>query len=534
MMNSRFQLFKKKSVCMALLAMLLLGLTSATSYSFQDEKSSPETSTSSAAPETTGTETSEQSSDGSKEPEDKRSDVVKYAESKGVPTATYEQENTYTLNTLIMFICAVLVIFMHPGFAMLEVGFNSSKNTINILFKNLMTLSVGILLYFFIGFGLMYPGADFEGGYFGFGGSGVTNDLEAIEDNKGVDEALANIEKDNGPDSVLVIIGDGEDAFVTSPLGDYSSFADFLFQCAFAATAATIVSGAVAGRMQFKAYLIFGAILTGLIYPISGMWKWGGGFMAAAEFQDFAGSILVHAVGGFSGLAAAIVLGARIGRFNTDGKSTPIPGHNITFAALGVFILWVGWYGFNPGSQLTYSGAANAGATLSIAVTTSLSASAGAIVAMSVAWAMFGKPDVTMALNGALAGLVSITANCDRVSNSEAMLIGAVGGILVVIGIILLDKIKIDDPVGAWPVHGLCGLWGGIATGVFGDIPGELSRGGFIWVQTYCSLICIVWAFVTMFILFSILKVMGVLRVDEHEETAGLDISEHGMHAYDK
>lgn len=524
MMNSRLKLFKRKSTFVALLAMLSIGLISNTGYSFQDEKAAPESNNSAATPSTSDSE-----------PEDARPDVVKYAESKGVPTATYEQENTYTLNTLIMFICAVLVIFMHPGFAMLEVGFNSSKNTINILFKNLMTLSVGILLYFFIGFGLMYPGSDYEGGYFGFGGSGVNNDLEAIEDNKGIDDAIAGIEEGNGPDSVLVIIGDDKDAFVTSPLGDYSAFADFLFQCAFAATAATIVSGAVAGRMQFKAYLIFGAILTGLVYPISGMWKWGAGFMDAANFQDFAGSILVHALGGFSGLAAAIVLGARIGRFNTDGKSTPIPGHNIPFAALGVFILWVGWYGFNPGSQLTYSGAANAGATLSIAVTTSLSASAGAIVAMAVAWGMFGKPDVTMALNGALAGLVSITANCDRVTNSEAMLIGAVGGILVVIGIILLDKVKIDDPVGAWPVHGLCGLWGGIATGVFGDIPAEeMSRIGFIWVQTYCSLICIVWAFVTMFILFSILKAIGVLRVDEHEETAGLDISEHGMHAYDK
>lgn len=474
--------------------------------------------------------------------EDSRPDVVQYAESKGVPTATYAEENTYAINTLIMFVCAILVIFMHAGFAMLEAGLNSSKNTINILFKNLMTLSIGVLLYFFIGFGLMYPGGDYEGKWFGFGGSGVSNDLEAL-DKAGVDDAikahetaLAEFKKNpegDEPALALMIIGDDESAYVIAELGDYNSSADFLFQCAFAATAATIVSGAVAGRMQFRAYLIFGAIITGLVYPISGMWKWGGGFMAAQGFQDFAGSILVHAVGGFSGLAAAMILGARLGRFDNGGKSTPIPGHNITFAALGVFILWVGWYGFNPGSQLTYSGVSNAGATLTIAVTTTLSAAAGAIVAMSLAWILFGKPDVTMALNGALAGLVSITANCDRVSNNEAMIIGVVGGVLVVLGIMLLDKLKIDDPVGAWPVHGLCGLWGGIATGIFGNLPDEItSQGQFIWVQTYCSLIVIAWAFITMLGLFMALKAAGILRVAEEEETAGLDISEHGMHAY--
>ncbi len=478
---------------------------------------------------------------------DERSAVVQYAESMGVSTATYDEENTYTINTLLMFICAVLVIFMHAGFAMLEAGLNSSKNTINILFKNLMTLSVGILLYFAIGFGLMYPGSASAGGWFGWGGSGVSNDLEAMEKSD-VESAVTSFvaakadyaklpqteaAESEPPSLDLVIIGEGEDAVVTASLGDYSSFADFLFQCAFAATAATIVSGAVAGRMQFRAYLIFSAFLTGLVYPISGMWKWGAGWMDAAGFQDFAGSILVHAVGGFAGLAAAIVLGARIGRFDSSGKSTPIPGHNITFAALGVFILWVGWYGFNPGSQLTYSGAMNAGATLSIAVTTSLSAAAGAIVAMAVAWGIFGKPDVTMALNGALAGLVSITANCDRVSNTEAMLIGAIGGVLVVGGILLLDRLKIDDPVGAWPVHGLCGLWGGMATGIFGTIPDGLTRMGFITVQAYCSVIIIAWAFAAMFVLFSILKATNFLRVSAEEETSGLDVSEHGMHAYD-
>lgn len=473
---------------------------------------------------------------------DPRPEVVQYAASQGVPTATFEQESGYTFNTVIMLICAVLVIFMHAGFAMLEAGLNSSKNTINILFKNLMTLSIGVLLYFFIGFGLMFPGSGYAGGVIGFGGVGVADDLQALERPE-VEKAISDHQSKlaayqadptgEAPTLKLVIIGDGADAQVIAELAPYNNSAAFLFQCAFAATAATIVSGAVAGRMQFRAYLIFSAVITGLIYPISGMWKWGGGWMESVHFQDFAGSILVHAVGGFSGLAAATILGARIGRFDSSGKSTPIPGHNITFAALGVFILWVGWYGFNPGSQLTYFGASNAAATVGIAVTTTLSAAAGAIVAMSLAWCLFGKPDVTMALNGALAGLVSITANCDRVGNLEAILIGIVGGVLVVLGIILLDRLRIDDPVGAWPVHGLCGLWGGLATGIFGDIPvEEMSRFGFIWVQLYCSLIVIAWAFATMLGLFYGLRAIGILRVPAEEETSGLDVAEHGMHAY--
>ncbi len=417
------------------------------------------------------------------------------------PPATAEQELSYTINSLIMFICAVLVILMQAGFAMLEVGLNAAKNTINILFKNVMDLSVGVLLFFILGFGLMYPGGDYAGKWFGFGGSGV--------------------------------MGWGDAAATTvDATADYSPNADFLFQVAFAATAATIVSGAVAGRMKFSAYLIYSAILTGLIYPVSGMWKWGGGALAEWGFADFAGSVVVHAVGGFAGLAGAIVLGPRLGRF-VNGRSIPIPGHNIAFAALGVFVLWVGWYGFNPGSLLTYDGAANANITCYIAVTTSLSAAAGAVAAMAFAWFLFSKPDVTMALNGTLAGLVGITANCDQVTFLSAILIGAIAGILVVLGILLLDKLKIDDPVGAWPVHGLCGVWGGIATGIFGTaIPEGLTRAGYITVQVQATAVICLWAFVTMFILFSILKAIGALRVSAAEEQQGLDISEHGMKAY--
>lgn len=413
------------------------------------------------------------------------------------PLEEFRKENDYTINTLIMFICAVLVLFMQAGFAMVEVGLNSSKNAVNILAKNVMDLCIGVILYLFIGYSLMYPG-----------------------DNWMVGEVIGNI-------TPFVSKSDG-----VQETG-WSNEADFLFQVAFAATAATIVSGAVAGRMKFTSYLVYSAILTGLIYPISGAWKWGGGWAGDMGFQDFAGSVVVHAVGGFAGLAGAIFLGPRIGRFTSDGKSVPIPGHNISFAALGVFILLIGWYGFNPGSQLTYSGAANANATTYIALTTTLAAAIGAIVALVLGWMLFGKPDVTMALNGVLGGLVAITANCDRVSQVESLIIGGVGGALVVAGILILEKLKIDDPVGAWPVHGLCGVWGGLATGIFGDLPdGITSVGSFITVQAICTAAIVAWSFITMSIVFGVLKGMGMLRVSPEVEQVGLDIHEHGLRAY--
>lgn len=405
----------------------------------------------------------------------------------------------YTINTLIMFICAVLVLFMQAGFAMVEVGLNSAKNTVNILAKNVLDVAIGIMLYLLVGYALMYPSEWSIDGYLGTTGSFVERD--------GVGE-----------------VARGE---------NYSNSVDFLFQVAFAATAATIVSGAVAGRMKFASYLIYSAVLTGFVYPISGSWKWGGGWLDQMGFQDFAGSILVHGVGGFAGLAGAILLGPRIGRYSADGKSIPLPGHNITFAALGVFILWVGWYGFNPGSQLTYAGAANAEATTFIAVTTSISAAAGAIGALILAWILFGKPDLTMALNGVLGGLVGITANCDRVTQPSAIVIGLVSGALVVLGVVMLDKLRIDDPVGAWPVHGLCGIWGGVATGIFGELPeGIDSVGSFVGVQLLGAVVVCSWSFFLMLILFSALKAVGLLRVSPEHEQAGLDISEHGMHAY--
>lgn len=349
------------------------------------------------------------------------------------PVEQAVKEQAYAIDNLFVFIAAIFVLFMQAGFAMLEAGLNAAKNVVNILCKNLMDLCVGGLLFFAVGYNLMYPGDAFSGGFFGFGGFFIDS---------GAPEAAG---------------------------GNLHPQIDWLFQVAFAATAATIVSGAVAGRMKFSSYLIYSAVLTGLIYPVAGFWKWGGGWLDVMGFHDFAGSILVHAVGGFAGLAGAIVLGPRIGRYN--GAARAMPGHNLVFSALGVFILWVGWYGFNPGSQLAIVGAENTNAVALVAVNTTLAAAAGAVLALIASWVISKKPDLTFGLNGALAGLVGITANCDSVTNFEAIIIGLVAGILVVVGAKFLDLCKIDDPVGAWPVHGLCGIWGGLATGIFGGHP---------------------------------------------------------------
>lgn len=452
------------------------------------------------------------------EPVTETAEVVVEVETAGeapIDFTALDWDLGYTINSLIMFLCAVLVLFMQAGFAMLEVGLNSQKHAVNILFKNIMDLSVGVLLYLFIGWGLMYhdEGSIIEG-WLGYEGPWVQRDAQGFDEETGAYAADPNANDDGTPYA--------------------SSGADFLFQVAFAATAATIVSGAVAGRMKFHAYLVYSAILTGLVYPISGYWKWGGGALDGWGFQDFAGSIVVHAVGGFAALAGAIILGARTGRFK-DGKAIPMPGHNLTLATLGVFILWIGWYGFNPGSQLTYNGIVNAEATTYIALTTTIAAASGVVSAMTLAWILFGKPDLTMALNGALAGLVGITANCDRVSQSSALIIGLVAGILVVAGIIALEKLHIDDPVGAFPVHGLCGVWGGLATGFFGsfdDVDGIETRMDFIMVQAWSTLIICAWAFLTMAAVFLALKAVGLLRVTVEEEIQGLDLGEHGMQAY--
>jgi ammonium transporter, Amt family len=455
--------------------------------------------------ETEAADAAEEAAEDAEAPEEATAEESAAAESEAPTPATPEQESAYMTNSLIMFFCWVLVIAMQAGFALVEVGLNQAKNAVNILFKNLLDFCIGALLYLLIGYGLMYPGSAFEGKWFGFGGMGYGKGL-------GYDAGTADL---------------------VDATASYSPNSDFIFQVAFAATAATIVSGAVAGRMKFSAYLIYSAVITGLVYPISGMWKWGYGVAYKEDFADFAGSIVVHAVGGFAGLAGAIVLGPRIGRY-VNGKSMPMPGHNLTFATLGVFILLIGWYGFNPGSVLTYYGTAGINTTVYCAVTTTIAAAVGAVVAMLLSWALWSKPDLTMALNGMLAGLVGITANCDQMSLVNAMIVGGVAGALVVAGIVMLDKLRIDDPVGAFPVHGLCGLWGGIATGILGEnIPEGLSRGGYIMLQTKWSLIIAAWAFGAMFALFFLLKLVGMLRVSPEEELEGLDIGEHGLHAYD-
>ncbi|MEZ4728962.1 MAG: ammonium transporter [Caldilineaceae bacterium] len=395
-------------------------------------------------------------------------------------------EISYAIDNMMLFISAVLVLFMQAGFALVEVGFNSSKNAVNIMFKNFIDVSAGVLLFWIVGYSLMYGDALF-GGWLAWGGLGISQEVP------------------------------------TAGAGVLNPQVDWLFQVAFAATAATIVSGAVAGRMKFQAYLVYTIFITALVYPISGYWKWGGGWLNELGFHDFAGSLVVHSVGGFAGLAGAMLLGPRIGRFGKNGENT-LPPHNYALATLGVFILWIGWYGFNPGSQLAFVGSANTDAVVLIAVNTTLAAGAGAVAAMILSWMIMGRADLSFTLNGALAGLVGITANCDAVTNGESMIIGIVAGVLVILATLLLERLRIDDPVGAWPVHGVCGIWGGIAAGIFGGKP--------LVAQIIGSVAIPLWAFVTCFILFSILKAINVWRVSPEEEMEGLDLSEHGVSAY--
>jgi len=394
----------------------------------------------------------------------------------------------YSIDNVVLFGCAVLVLFMQAGFAALESGLSPINNTVNIMFKNLTDLSVGVLLFYLVGYSIMY-GADASGGrgLFGWAGFGIESELSQAP----------------GP-------------------GVLHPQVDWLFQVAFAATAATIVSGAIVGRMQFRAYVIFSLFITALVYPVSGFWKWGGGWLDQMGFYDFAGSVVVHSVGGFAALAAAMVLGPRIGRFKADSEARHLQGHSLALAASGVLILWVGWYGFNSGSQLAFAGAANIHATMTIAVNTTLAAGAGGLAAMLLSSFLSHshKLSLSMLFNGIVAGLVGITASCDSVTNPEAIIIGMVAGLLVVLGVGLLSRLKIDDVVGAWPAHGLCGVWGGIATGIFGDYN--------LGIQVLGSLVIPAWAFGTMFLLFTVLKKLGMLRVSREHELTGLDLSEHG------
>ncbi|MDG1355905.1 MAG: ammonium transporter [Opitutales bacterium] len=413
-------------------------------------------------------------------------DYMELLEAQGEYAPAYDFFTTSMLWTVI---AAALVFLMHLGFATLESGLCQKKNTVNILFKNVFIISIGVLTYAFFGFNTHYPG-DFNG-WFSWGG--MIGDLNA----------------------------DGGSTWGYGGLGlAMTGFGDFIFQAMFAATGATIVSGAVAERVKLSAFMVFAVLFVGVAYPVAGSWHWGGGVLADIGFKDFAGSTVVHAFGGFGALACVMVLGPRRGKYTENGIK-PIPAHNFPLAAIGVFLLMFGWYGFNGGSVLS----AEPGALGLVFTTTTLAACAGALGAMFTSWFALKKPDLSMALNGILAGLVGITANADVVSVGSAILIGLIAGIIVVFAITFFDKSKIDDPVGAISVHGVCGVWGTLAVAIFAD--------GFdFMVQLKGALLVSIFAFVFAYIVFTVLKAIMGVRVSEEEEDRGLDITEHGQEAY--
>jgi len=402
-----------------------------------------------------------------------------------VPVTAEDVQNN--LNFVWTLVAAFMVFIMQAGFAMVETGFTRAKNACNIIMKNLMDFSVGSIAFWAVGFGLMFGTSN---GFFG------TTDF-----------------------------------FFSGATGDDApwNFAFWMFQVVFAATAATIISGAVAERTKFSAYLVYSALVSAIIYPISGSWAWGGlfhggGWLENLGFIDFAGSTVVHSVGGWLALAGAIVVGPRLGKYDKAGRVKPIPGHNIPLAALGVFLLWFGWYGFNPGSTTVGDTS-----IAIIAVTTTLAAAAGAITAMFATWIKFGKSDIGMTMNGALAGLVGITAGCANVSAVSAIIIGAVAGLLVFTSVLFFDRIRVDDPVGAVSVHGVCGAWGTLAAGLFDSAGFSLNQVG---VQLLGIGAIFVWAFGTGLILFKLIDLVIGMRVSKEEEMAGLDFTEHGANAY--
>ena len=395
-----------------------------------------------------------------------------------------------------MMLCTALVFFMHLGFSFLEIGLTRQKNTINILFKNFFIISAGLVLYALIGFNLMYPASFWNG---------VLPDYFI---------GLFGLESPIGIEGLDLAYNEG-----------YTYWTDFLFQGMFAATAATIVSGAVAERAKLGSFFVFSILLIGIAYPVVGSWKWGGGFLDEWGFYDFAGSTLVHSVGGWAALLYIIKLGARIGKFDKDGKACAIPGHNLPFAAAGVLILWLGWFGFNGGSVLS----ADPALTSLVLTTTSIAAAAGGLAAAGFVRVVYKNFDLTMFMNGILGGLVSITAGADLMGITDAILIGALGGVIVVLAVSLLDKLKLDDPVGAVAVHLGTGIWGTLAVGLFGSSASTdqflIQLAGIGIVAAFC--ITFSWLILTL-----IEKIWG-LRVDREEELDGLDQSEHGgMSAY--
>ncbi len=404
----------------------------------------------------------------------------------------------YALDTIWVLVAAVLVFFMQAGFALVESGFTRAKNAVNIMMKNMIDLSVGTISFWLFGFAIMFG----TGNAF-FGTSG------------------------------FFVSADQVDAYASLSWTSVPVMAAFIFQAVFAATAATIISGAVAERIKFSIYMMISAAVTIVIYPVSGHWGWGGGWLGDLGFSDFAGSTIVHAVGGFAALAAVLVLGPRKGKFRSNGEAIPIPGHNIPLATLGVLILWMGWFGFNPGSTMAADVSVG-----HIAVTTTLSASAASLTAFFVTFLLYKKADVGMTLNGALAGLVGITAGCAGVTGVGALIIGIISGVVVVFSVLALDKMKIDDPVGAISVHGVCGVVGTLLLGFLDSSSGvfyaEKTADGllFLGVQAVGVVSIVAWAFIATFIFVKIIDTLFKLRVTEEEEFQGLDFSEHGASAY--
>ena len=409
---------------------------------------------------------------------------IALAEEASAPT---NAELKIIADTMWMLIAGMLVFFMNTGFAMLESGLCRSKNTVNILSKNVIVFAMASISFWMVGWGFMY---------------GEGNSFLGLND-----------------------------FFLTVPgaEGEVPKLAQFFFQLVFAATAATIVSGAVAERIKYPSFFVFSFLLVAIIYPVTGHWTWGGGWLADLGFADFAGSTIVHSVGGWAALTGAIILGPRLGKY-TDAGQRPMPGHSQSLATLGMFILWLGWFGFNPGSQL----AADAGPISHIVVTTNMAAAAGVVGATFVTFIMLGKPDLSMALNGALAGLVGITAGCDGVSVTGAVVIGFIAGVIVVYSVMLFDKIKIDDPVGAISVHLVNGIWGTLAVGLFNLETGLFYGGGFAQLGKQVAGIAAIGAFVTLVsvVLWLLINAIMGLRVSSEEEYEGLDIGEHGMEAY--
>jgi Amt family ammonium transporter len=415
--------------------------------------------------------------------------------------AEVSEETAFVFNTFSFLVHGVLVMFMAAGFAMLESGLVRTKNTATICLKNIALYSIAGLMYYFIGYSLMYTDV-----------SGYIGSLSLFYDTSAEEIALLAADEKTA-EQIAAVTGNG-----------YSVMSDWFFQMVFVATTASIVSGAVAERIKLWPFLIFVVIFTGIIYPIQGSWTWGGGWLTEMGFSDFAGSTIVHSVGGWAALTGAVILGARKGKFSASGQVMPIPGANLPLATLGTFILWFGWFGFNGGSQLALGSAADAAAIAIVYVNTNLGAASGVVVAMILSQVLYGKVDLTMALNGALAGLVSITAGPDLQNHFLSCIIGGIGGALVVFAIPMMDKLKIDDVVGAIPVHLVCGIWGTLAVGIFGagdlvtQVIGIVAIGAFTVITS-----TLVW--------FGLKFTIG-LRVDEEDEVNGLDRAELGMDAY--